>query len=70
MRQTVYVECAGVIWRFSKRRWIQMLEWVAVGRHASFEEFGTPLARIDANITRLDARLAANLLKRFTRIER
>ena len=66
-RKYVYADSYGVIYRFSPRKWKQMLRLVASGNEVYYSRHGEMIAVIDHNITDLSQAHAQELLEDFCR---
>ena len=69
----VYAIAFSVLWRFTRRNWIRLLNEYALGRSPEFSEYGTYVAPVVHEIGSMDTDEAKELLaiekKRIERSE-
>lgn len=61
-RAYVHADSYGMVYRFTSRKWKAMLEAVAAGGEADYDDYGKPLLVLDHRITDLNQERAQDLL--------
>lgn len=64
-KPNVWATCYGLVYSFSPRSWVEMLEKIANGESVDYDAYGNIVRQIDTDITDLDAEEAANQLKSY-----
>ena len=68
-RTAVYAETYGLVFRFSPRKWRQMLRVLASGQEVRYNDYGRIVCDVSRNITDLDQEQAASLLAEYEKKE-